>query len=242
MAETGSGIPMAREAALLSGELAELAGSNDRAWQEALTNSQVVLRPAGTKLIRYGEPVDRLIIVLSGVIKVYESANSGREISLYRIHNGQICMLSLTRMLHGAARCAEAIAEEDTRLLLVPQQDFDRLVAESPGFRDYLLSSMARRLDALMQLTADVGFNNLDFRLAQLIRQLAVKGTSVKLNLTHQAIANELGTTREVISRLLKDFEKAGYIKLGRGRIQVLAPDKLNLVCNRELKQTQLTV
>ena len=241
MTDTGSGISITQNTAPLVGELPELAGLNDHLWQEAVAGSQIAHCPAHTKLIRYGEPVDKLFIVLSGVIKVYESASSGREISLYRSYDGEVCMLSLTRMLHRAAQCAEAITEEDTRLLMVPREYFDRLIAESEGFRLFILSAMSSCLDELMQLTAEVGFNNLDFRLAQLIRRLAEHGASIRLKLTHQAIANELGTTREVISRLLKDFEKAGYIKLGRGRIQVLAPDKLNLLCNRSLKQTQLS-
>lgn len=242
MPETGCTISTNHGTTPLIGELPELSGLNDHAWQAALTDSQMMHCPAGTRLIGEAEPVDKLLIVLNGVVKVFETADSGREISLYRIYDGQICMLSLTRMLHGAAKCAQAVTEKESRLLQVPREHFDKLIAESEGFRQYMLSAMATCVTDLMQLTADISFNNLDLRLAQLLQKLSGQSTSIKLKLTHQAIAKELGTTREVISRLLKDFEKAGYIKLGRGRIQVLSADKLGRLGNRTLKQAQLSV
>lgn len=242
MAEIGCGMAMAGGPGPLIAELPAIAGLREDTWQAVLNGSQVVHYPAGSKLIRYDKPVERLMIVLGGVIKVYETASNGREITLYRIHGGQICALSLTRMLHGSAQCAQAIAEEDVRLLSVPRELFDQLITESQGFRDYLMQAMAHRLTDLMKLTAEISFHNLDLRLAHLIRRLSCDETTIKLQLTHQEIANELGTTREVISRLLKDFEKSGCIKLGRGNIQILAIDKLNQICDQPLKQQQLGI
>jgi len=110
----------------------------------------------------------------------------------------------------------------------MPPEHFDRLLAESEDFRRYLMSSMAHCITDVMQLIARVSFDHLDLRLAHLIRQLADRVTPDKLRITHQAIANELGTTREVVSRLLKDFERAGYIKLSRGSIEIISKDKLD--------------
>lgn len=206
-------------------------GINSHLWQDILAESQIITANAGSKLFNYGGCADKFVIVLQGVLKVYESAENGREISLYRVYSGQVCMLSLTRMLHGVSRSAQAVAEEDVRLLAIPRDHFDRLVAESEDFRRYIMGAVSSCISDIMNLIAEVSFNNLDLRLARFIRQLSHRTQAARLRLTHNAIANELGTTREVISRLLKDFERAGCIKLGRGNIQVLSMDKLESLC-----------
>jgi len=216
----------------LFGELPELAGIRDDVWREALEVSQVISAPAGTKLIECGDSANKFVIVLQGIVKVYETSENGREISLYRVCGGQVCVLTLTRLLVRSNRCAEAIAEQDVRVLAMPPEYFHRLLAESDDFRRYLMSSMAHCISEVMQLIAKVSFNHLDLRLARLVRKLASQAEAGKLRCTHQAIANELGTTREVVSRLLKDFERCGHIRLHRGSIEILAMDKLERMCH----------
>lgn len=211
-------------------ELPELAGIGGDTWQDALTTAQVLSYPAGAKLIGSGEPADKFVIVLQGVVKVYEADENGREITLYRVYGGQICILTLTRLLHRSKRCALAVAEEDVRLLALSPDDFDRLLAESEGFRRYLMNSMAHCITDVMQLVSQVSFNHLDLRLARLIRRLSEQSTPGKVRLTHQALANELGTTREVVSRLLKGFERAGSLKLNRGSIEIVDMRELETV------------
>ena len=202
-------------------ELPELASIGGDTWQEALAAAQVLSFPAGTKLVECGEAADKFVIVLKGVVKVFEAGENGREMTLYRVHGGQICVLTLTRLLQRGHRNAQAVAEQDVRLLSLPPEYFDCLMAESEDFRRYLVTSMAHCISGVMQLISEVSFNHLDLRLAQLIRQLADQTSSDSLKITHQALANELGTTREVVSRLLKDFERAGYIKLSRCCIEI---------------------
>jgi CRP/FNR family transcriptional regulator len=219
-----------RPVALFS-ELPELAAIGDDAWREALGVSQVVSFPAGTKLVECSDSTDKFVIVLQGIVKVYETCENGREISLYRVNSGQVCVLTLTRLLLRSNRCAQAVAEEDVRLLAMPPEYFDRLLAESEAFRSYLMTSMAHCITDVMQLTAQVSFRHLDLRLAQLVQKLSTQTTNSKICCTHQTIANELGTTREVVSRLLKDLERSGHIKLNRGSIEILDTDKLEKLC-----------
>ncbi len=232
MPENGCVLSLKNKPVALFGELPELAGIGDQVWREALAVSQVVNCPAGTKLIECGDSADKFVIVLQGTIKVYETAENGREISLYRVCGGQVCVLTLTRLLLRSSRCAQAVAEQDVRLLAMPAEYFSRLLAESEDFRRYLMSSMAHCITDIMQLIARVSFDHLDLRLATLIRKLATQVEPGKLRCTHQSIANELGTTREVVSRLLKDFERSGYIKLNRGSIEILDMDELENLCH----------
>ncbi|MGB5725669.1 MAG: Crp/Fnr family transcriptional regulator [Thiogranum sp.] len=211
----------------LFSKLPELASIDDDVWQEALAVSQVISCPVGAKLIEWSDTADKFVIVLQGSVKVYETAKNGREISLYRVGSGQVCVLSLTRLLLRSNRCAQAVAEQDVLLLAMPPQYFDRLLTESEDFRRYLITSMAHCITDVIQLISQVSFNQLDLRLATLLIKRTNKVGSGKHSCTHQTIANELGTTREVVSRLLKDFERSGYIKLKRGSIEILDVDGL---------------
>jgi len=213
MPEQGLDMPKMSRPVALFGELPDLAGIHDDVWREALAVSQVVNCPAGTKLIECGDSANKFVIVLQGAIKIYETGENGREITLYRVCGGQVCVLTLTRLLLRSNRGAQAIAEQDVRLLTIPPEYFDRLLTESEDFRRYLMTSMAHCITDVIQLISQVSFDHLDRRLATLIRKLATRSAPDKLRCTHQAIANDLGTTREVVSRLLKDFERSGVSK-----------------------------
>ncbi len=234
MREGGSALPVKKGPVTLFSELPELADIGDDIWKEALSVSQVISCPAGTKLVECGDSADKFVIVLQGAIKVYETCENGREISLYRVHSGQVCVLTLTRLLLHSNRCAQAVAEQDIRLLAMPAEYFDRLLAESEDFRRYLMTSMAHCITDVMQLIAQVSFDQLDLRLAQLIRKFSVQTTPGEFHcsFTHQLIANELGTTREVVSRLLKGLERSGHIKLNRGNIEILDINELEKLCH----------
>lgn len=231
MRQEACALSMESKPVALFSELPELAAIGDLTWQDALNVSQVVSFPAGTALVECGVSADKFIIVLQGVIKVYETCENGREISLYRVHSGQVCVLTLTRLLLHSNRCAQAVAEKDVRLLAMPPEYFERLLAKSEAFRHYLMTSMAHCITDVMQLTAQISFRHLDLRLVQLVRKLSAQTASNKICCTHQAIANELGTTREVVSRLLKDLERSGHIKLNRGSIEILDTEKLEELC-----------
>ena len=210
----------------------ELSGISGDIWLEALSASQVICYPAGTRLIKHDDTAEKFVIILQGSVKVYETDENGREICLYRVSGGQVCVLTLTRLLLRSNRCSQAITEQDAHLLTMPAKYFDRLLAESEDFRRYLMASMAHCITVVIKLISQISFKRLDLRLATLIRKLSAEAATSKLLCTHQSIANELGTTREVVSRLLKSFEHSGYIKLNRGSIEILAMRKLESLCN----------
>ena len=203
---------------------------SDQLWKDAVAASNLVSFSAGTQLIHCGAASQHFVIVLDGIVRVYETAESGREICLYRVYAGEICVLTLAKLLGVQKVCAQATAEEDVRLLAMPIEHFRRLQTTSQGFSRHLLHAMANSLSEIMALIGHISFQRLDLRLACLIGQLSEQKSSSKLSFTHQEVANELGTTREVVSRLLKEFEHMGCIRLSRGNIEILSSEALQRV------------
>ena len=146
------------------------------------------------------------------------TACSGHEITLYRIGEGDVCPMSLSALMSGEGYRAEAVVEEDAQVIVLPFALFDALMAASPAFRRQILGFFSSRLDALMLLVEEVAFRRMDQRLAAWLRARAGESP---LRITHQALAAELGTAREVVSRLLKGLERQGHVTLGRGEIVV---------------------
>jgi CRP/FNR family transcriptional regulator len=181
--------------------------------------SHVVNLSAGTKVFEAGMPCDNFLMLLSGRIRVQQVSESGREIVLYRVAGGDTCVLTTAFLLAHGNYSAEGIAETDISGLAVPRAGFDRLMAESKRFRDFVFMAFASRIADLMLLVEEVAFGKVDIRLAQRLLELS-KGSGT-LTLTHQELAVELGTAREVVSRQLKEFERCGWIRLDRGRIEL---------------------
>lgn len=180
--------------------------------------------PGGTVLFRDGDACQGYVFVLNGSVRVQKMDSEGREIVLYRVEDGQTCMLTTSCLLGGKVYPAEGVAEEDTELALIPANRFDELLADST-FRKFTLGMISDRVADLMALIEDVAFGRMDARLIRRLMELD-DGTH-KLKLTHQQLATELGTAREVISRILKDFERRGHVVLGRGEITLTDLDAL---------------
>lgn len=179
-----------------------------------------VTLPAGAKAFEAGMPCGNYLMVASGRVRVQQLSESGREIVLYRLAGGESCVLTTACLLAHEDYAAEAIAETEVSALAVPRACFDRLLAESPRFRDFVFSAYASRLTDLLLLVEEVAFRHIDARLAE--RLLALQDPPGTLSLTHQELAVELGTAREVISRQLKEFERHGYVRRERGRIDIV--------------------
>jgi len=213
---------MANMDALQSRELPEFASLHHPLWQEAVAGSTLIQCPAGKDLLaRRGAP-KCFLILLQGGLKVYNSGENGREISLYRIYPGQLCVPTLMPLL-GSANNTQMMAEQDSRILAVPAGYLPGLLDGSDGFRRHVISAMSGCIDDVMQLIMQVNFKPLQVRLTQFLQRRACHDTGL-LCITHQAVADEMGSTREVVSRVLKTFEKAGHVKLGRGKIEVRFP------------------
>lgn len=163
---------------------------------------------------------DSLLFLFEGTIRVSQTSENGRDIVLYRVDAGESCVLTTACMLAEEAYNAEGVAETDITVIVLPQAAFDGLVAEEETFRKFVFSAYSRRLIDLLRVVDDVAFGRIDVRLAE--RLLTLVGGDKEISATHAQIASELGTAREVISRVLNDFQKRGYIAQSRGRIAIV--------------------
>ncbi len=199
----------------------------DPAWLDALRVAKELVLPANTVVMRPGDPCTNFLMVMRGRVRIYRFDENGREIALYRVGAGEICVMTLGNLADGLDYSAEAKTEEEVSVLAIPLPYFQRAMAESEAFRNLILSELTRRLTEVMRLVEQVAFQKLDLRLACMLGQLSGQHNTQCLQITHLDVARELGTSREVASRLLKEFERRGCIRLQRGRIEILSPDAL---------------
>ena len=173
--------------------------------------------PAGTVMFDENQSCQGFPLLLSGSIRVIKAAANGRELQLYRVGPGESCILTSSCLLGHASYHARGIAETDTEMVALPPAAFKKLVSAHEPFRDYIFGLFSERLTDLLQLVSAVAFQKLDQRLAAL---LIAKPSPI--HITHQALADELGSVREIVSRLLKNFADQGWVKLGREHIEVV--------------------
>ena len=160
---------------------------------------------------------ESLFFLYDGRVRVSQSSDSGRDIVLYRVEAGESCVLTTACILAEEAYNAEGIAETDVTAIVLPKPAFDRLAAEEDAFRNFVFAAYSRRLIDLLRVVDDVAFGRIDVRLAE---RLLMLGDGLKeIRKTHQELASELGTAREVISRVLNDFHKRELISQSRGII-----------------------
>ncbi|MEF8727756.1 MAG: Crp/Fnr family transcriptional regulator [Accumulibacter sp.] len=184
----------------------------------ALCQAATLLQlPAGREVFAEGQTCTGFPLILHGTIKVVKISAGGREILLYRVPAGDSCVITSSCLLAGSPYSARGIAETPVSLLLVPIAVFEELVATNRPFRDFVFRLFAERIAELMQLVEEVAFQRLDQRLAKL---LLARGDAI--NCTHQTLAEELGSVREIVSRLLKNFAAAGFVSLAREQILVV--------------------
>jgi CRP/FNR family transcriptional regulator len=186
------------------------------AWTEAFAPLDVLALPAGTVLFEEGAPCRGFPIVLAGGVRVARGTPGGRTLELYRVLPGEVCVVSTACTLGRAPLQAWGQTTTLTELTVLPPAAFDRLLAHEP-FRRFVLGVFADRMADLMALVEAVAFHKLDQRLA-----LALLAHGDEFRGTHQALADELGTVREIVTRLLRRFERAGHVELGRERVTLL--------------------
>jgi CRP/FNR family transcriptional regulator len=190
--------------------------------QALLDRAHLVEAPAGSVLFDANQPCRGFPLVLEGSVRVAKRSPGGREILLYRVEPGQSCILSGGCLLGDTAYAASGIAETPVRLLSLPPALFQELMLGFEPFRRYVFGMYGERLGEVMELVEEVAFRRLDGRLAQLlVRRGPVIGG------THQRLAEELGSVREIVSRLLRSFEERGWVRLERERVTVTDPKAL---------------
>jgi CRP/FNR family transcriptional regulator len=178
--------------------------------------ARVMSVPAGTVLFDERQPCQGFPFILTGGIRVFKPHLNGRELPLYRVLPGESCIITSSCLLGHSDYNARGIAEGETTLMLLPRVLFDQLL-DQPAFRDFVFALFAERIADLMQLVEEVAFRKLDQRLANLLL-----GRGKLVHATHQQLADELGSVREIVSRLLKGFASQDLVRLGREQIEIL--------------------
>jgi len=186
-----------------------------------LRSAQWMRVPTGAMLFDDHQACEGFPFVVEGSVRVSKCAPTGRELPLYRVGPGETCIISSSCLLGQEDYNARGVTEADTLLMLLPKPVFDELMGERP-FRDFVFHLFAERIADLMQLIEEVAFRKLDQRLASLLL-----GKGRVLHVTHQQLADELGSVREIVSRLLKSFADQGLVRLAREQVEILDPASL---------------
>jgi len=188
-----------------------------REFQQAATIARI---PAGRDIFVEGDRVDAIALMLSGVVRVYKIGETGREITLYRFGLGESCILTANAILSGKSFPAIASVEQDAEAVMIPTETFRAWVHRYDIWREFVFDLLSQRLSSMMEIVDEVAFQRMDVRVASwLLNQAKVQNP---MRVTHQQIAAELGSSREVISRLLEDFVSTELIRMGRGIVEIL--------------------
>lgn len=200
--------------------LPELEATADDMICQLFDASNVVTLPENSTVFHQGDSCNNYLIILEGKVKVFTRAENGREILLYRLFNGDSCVLTTSCLFGNKNYPAEGKAETATSALAIPASRFNEAMQQSTTFREMVFSAFSSHLSDLITLVEEVAFGKVDVRLAKhLLSQCDDDST---LTSTHQNIATELGSAREVISRQLKELESKGLIILNRGNIKII--------------------
>ena len=200
----------------------------DQSQQAALISSSVI------RSFRRGEMLHNassgcmgLILVISGQLRVFTISESGREITMYRLFERDICLFSASCMMNSIQFDMNLMAEKDTEVLVIPSDVYKSIMEVSPLLANYTNEVMASRFSDVMWLIDPVMWKSFDKRLADfLLNEANIEGTNI-LHITHEAIGNHLGNPREVVTRMLKYFAGEGFVKLSRGVIEIIDADGL---------------
>ncbi len=193
---------------------------DDRLKRKLTAQSRIITLKKGAVVFGQGASPETLLLLLDGTVRVQQQAANGREIVLYRVQAGESCVLTTATLLAYDDHSAEGVAETDVRAAAIPRLVFDDLIATSARFREFVFRSYSRRITDLFYVIDELAFRRVDIRLAQKLLDLQDGKNCLKA--THQQLAAELGTAREVVSRQLQEFQRKGWVKLSRGAVKVL--------------------
>ena len=180
-------------------------------FQKTFEENEVILRESSY--------IKAIPIVLQGSLRVMRTEEDGRELLLYYIKAGESCIMSFLGGIHDDTSKINAVAEEKTELLLIPMDKISLLVKDFPEWLDYIFKLYHKRFEELLEVVDAIAFKKLDERILDFVKNKAKLTNSNVINLTHEQIANELGSARVVVSLLLKQLESEGVVELGRNKI-----------------------
>ncbi|MGO9982752.1 MAG: Crp/Fnr family transcriptional regulator [Rhodomicrobium sp.] len=188
--------------------------------QRLEAESRIVALPEGTRIFGSGQSPANFLLLLEGSIRVQQVSENGREIILYRVAAGESCALTTACLMGHDHYQGEGIAETPIEAVAIPRATFDDLIASSSVFRRFVFNAFSARITDLFRVIDEIAFARMDVRLAQKLLQL--KNAKGDIEATHQQLAVELGTAREVVSRQLNEFQRRGWLKSGRGVISIV--------------------
>lgn len=187
-------------------------------YQDIATKGALVKLPAGQHICLEGDNCPHLALVLNGTGRVYKLSESGREITLYRVESGECCILTLSCILSHNSFPAFALSETALEGIMIPASAVNSWMSEQTVWQEYAWQLISERLGGVISLVEEVTFRRMDERLKDYLKLLYKQSDPCsRIKITHQQIAADLGTSREVVSRLLKDMHLQGKIELGRG-------------------------
>lgn len=195
--------------------------------------SAIITLPAGAIVFGPGKSPENMLFLLDGTVRVQQTSDTGHEIVLYRINAGESCVLTTACLLAYDDYAAEGIAETDISAAAVPRDVFDDLVAQSKSFRNFVFAAFSKRITDLFLMIDEVAFQRLDVRLADKLLRLSHGADQIAT--THQKLAVELGTAREVVSRQLQEFQRRGWITQSRGVVVLCQRGALEQLADHHL-------
>lgn len=184
--------------------------------------SEVREIPKDEVIVRTGQHLTSAMIVLSGAVKIYREGDDGGEFLLYYLQNGQACAMSMSCLRHQEKSEVMGVAVEDSEILMIPMAKVNEWVREYRSWQEFVINTYRNRFEEVLSVLDSVAFRGMDERLEFYLKKEADKTNSSSLNISHQSIANDLNTSREVISRLLKKMEQRGFVALQRNKIDLL--------------------
>jgi len=189
--------------------------------EEILEHCELQIFEKSEVVVREGQFVKVVPIVVSGMLRVYQTKEE-REILLYHVEPSQTCMMSLSACFFNNESPSQAVAKEKTQAITVPTRYVTKWQKEYSSWNEFVIRTFRNRYDELLNTLESIAFDHIDKRVLEYLRSIVSKQQSKEVEISHQQLANELGTTRVVISRILKQFEIDKHVKLHRGFIKVL--------------------
>ncbi len=165
---------------------------------------------------------EHVAFIVSGVIRVAKIGENGKEVNLYRVCRGESCVLTISSVLSHSPFPATAIVEEDAEVLIVRKDTFAKMMTTNVELQTFVYDMVMNRFMAMMQMIEHIVFEKMDKRMIEFLLTRCKNSKANTIEMTHEHIAVELGTAREVVSRILKQFEREGYIQLARGKIKIV--------------------
>lgn len=197
---------------------------NKELLEKLRTEGPVRILKPDTVMLDENDYIKFIPIVLSGSIKVFRQDEDGREILLYYIKPGESCIMSLLGAATNTTSKIKAVVEDQAEVLMLPIHKASDLIRENPRWLEFIFQLYNKRFEELLSVVNAIAFQKVDIRLWDFLKTKVEMSKSMELNITHQQIADELGTAREVVSRLLKQLEKDKKLSLSRNKIKILKP------------------